>query len=400
MRHFSIIQLLLCLWLVCPMKAFAQLKPFKTLYDSTSQLTLYWYEKTDTVFNKSKQKKEVQTDWLCTYSAPQSARQRLIGVDASFSFQGKPLKGIGNLPNMVQRSIFKSVIDTLENQNQRFSAQTLYYLPTVSQANYWKYFLQPMSESEGGLFRGINTYDQVGFSFGFLQLGANGDGRDSAFAHYFRRLLATPQGHALFPNLRITTQPAGQFLDVGTDRIYKTSELHPKPGEGRPRPLRQYLNADSAQIDEKEVLNAAKFIYLVDSDTTFRNLQVELGIRWAQQILTRIQEKSKQPNYQSLNVSGRPIKVCMVLVDLLHHGRTDLEDIHSILKQNIANENQLIDSLLRLNKTALPSRRDTIERPRTRTLRMALNQLPAAIADLVCVRKDEEWVFEKRKPGK
>jgi hypothetical protein len=381
---------------VSTVAAVAQPRPFKILYDSTSQLTLYWYEKTDTV-KTSKGAKVAQTDWLCTYSPPQSNRQRLVGVDARFPFQGKTLRGLGNFPLMVQRSVFKPVIDTLEPTGERFSVQAGYNLTAVKDARYWKYFLLPISESEGGLFRGLNTYDQVGFSFGFLQLAANGDGRDSAFAQYLRRTLSTPKGRQVFPNLRVTTQPPGQFLEVTTDRMYKTAELLPRKGEGRPRPLRQYLNPDSLVIDEREVVNAARFVYLVDSDTTFRNLQVALGIQWAKQILTRIHQKSTQPDCAALNLNGQPIRVCMVLVDLIHHGRAELTDIHSILRQNIQTETQLIDSLLTLNKTALPSRRDTVERPRTRTLRKVLQNLPPDVARLTCVRKEDEWVFEARK---
>ncbi|MDJ1494464.1 hypothetical protein QNI19_16080 [Cytophagaceae bacterium DM2B3-1] len=367
----------------------SQIKPFRTLYDSTSQLTIYLYQKTDTVFQKKTKQKIVQSDTLCTYSSPETSQQRLLGVHMRYTYGAKTLHGICNLPLLIQTSLFKKEIDTLEKKDNFFQTQKPYTIPTITDIQLWQFFLKPISDCEGGLFRGLNTYDPVGFSFGFLQFAANGRGKDSAFAEYFRQVLISPKGHALFPNLTITDKYR-QFRDTVSRRMYRTSDFMPRPNEARPHPLRQLLNPDSSRIDDKELINAAKFLYLVDSDTSFRTIQVRLAIKWAKQILNSYWSKSQEAGFSALDINGQSFKVCIVLVDLIHHGRARFEDIQKVLSQPQADEQTMINKLLALDTNGSGKR--------AKELKLALQKLNMpAITGLVCIRKEGDWVFEKKK---
>lgn len=365
----------------------SQIKPFRTLYDSTSQLTIYLYQKTDTVFQKKTNQRIVQTDTLCTYSSPETSRQRLVGVHMRYVYGTKTLHGICNLPLLVQTSLFKREIDTLEKKNDFFQTKKTYNIPASTDIQLWQYFLKPISDCEGGLFRGLNTYDPAGFSFGFLQFAANGRGKDSAFAEYFRQVLISPKGHAIFPNLAITDKYR-QFRDTVSRRMYRTSDFMPRPNEARPHPLRQLLNPDSTRIDDKELINAAKFLYLVDIDTSFRTIQVRLAIKWAKQILNSYQSKSQETGFSALDINGQPFKVCIILVDLIHHGRARFEDIQKVLSQPQTNESTVINKLLALD----------VGGKRAKELKLALQKLNnPAMTGLVCAQKEGDWVFEKKK---
>lgn len=171
----------------------------------------------------------------------------------------------------------------------------------VAEFGAWAHIIAPSIACEGGRFTALNSYDRAAFSFGIGQFAAHVPEGD--FVCLMRRLLALPEAQIYFPSLRVakgritTDVPPLQILENA-----KTSAA-----------LMAWLNPDPAAIDAAEVQAAARLIHWTRARPAARRAQVAQMVASAHRHLQRAAKKL------SLDRLGGDL--CVVLMDLLHHGR-------------------------------------------------------------------------------
>lgn len=224
------------------------------------------------------------------------------------------------------------------------SATGYQYNPTEFPAEgHWAPFIFPTSKAESDAFMtNINTYDIARFTFGFFQFAAHVAGGD--FVRFLRRLIALPSGPEYFPDL---------LLKDG--RIHQETENGPKPLENdeTTEGLMNYLNPDSADIQDIEVINAAKFMHGAATQKEQRDLQVSESVHTAKEIM-RIASKR-------YGLDGMIDTVCLVVMDIRHHGRGDSQSIIDALSAGTTEEKKL-RNLLKIGATQYPERVATVKK--------------------------------------
>ncbi|MFL5209867.1 MAG: hypothetical protein ACJ8CC_12030 [Microvirga sp.] len=174
----------------------------------------------------------------------------------------------------------------------------------AKQHEFWATFIEPTALCEGRNFLTLNTYDRAAFTFGFGQFAAhvpNGD-----FVKYFRAMLALPNADDYFPNIKLIS-----------NRICKVELPPAKPiqleSDTSTDELMKYLNPDLSEVQDAEVIAAAKFIHWTSQSVAARNAQVE------EMILTF--RSSMQAADKRVGIDGRTADQCCVIADILHQGR-------------------------------------------------------------------------------
>lgn len=152
------------------------------------------------------------------------------------------------------------------------------------------------------MFHTLNTYDRARFTFSFMQYAAhvpNGD-----FVKYFRALLRLPLAAEYFPDLA-----------VDNDRIVRhTPEgMVVLESDQTTEPLMKYLNPTSTQIEDTEVIQAAKFIHWAQTDEQHHALQVDLAVSHF---------RTAMHSYaQQYRLDGKQAAICVVVADIRYQGR-------------------------------------------------------------------------------
>jgi hypothetical protein len=167
---------------------------------------------------------------------------------------------------------------------------------------FWADFIHPTAMAEGALYHTLNTYDRARFTFSFLQYAAhvpNGD-----FVVYLRSLLKLPLAIEYFPDLRLENNRIVRETDEGTI---------PLESDQTTDGLLDYLNPSLREIEDTEVIQAAKFIHWAQNDPSHRLAQIDLGIA---HFRTRMAEYAKR-----YGLDGQPDTVCLVAADIRHQGR-------------------------------------------------------------------------------
>lgn len=143
----------------------------------------------------------------------------------------------------------------------------------TSAVGHWANVIVPTATAESECrFDRINTYDNVNFTFGFLQLAAHTAGDNLALL--IRKFLADAKLAAWFPDLVMSKGKIHQKLPNGTLADLET----PPSGTWKSKKLMTYLNADTKVIDEAEKTNALKFMHLARTSAKARQLQVEASV--------------------------------------------------------------------------------------------------------------------------
>lgn len=198
---------------------------------------------------------------------------------------------------------------------------------------FWADFIHPTAMAEGALYHTLNTYDLARFTFTFLQFAAhvaNGD-----FVVYLRALLKLPLASEYFPDLVLANNRICRVTDRGTV---------PLESDATTMPLMNYLNPTLNQIEDTEVIQAAKFIHWAQNDPANRQTQIDLGIA---------NFKEKMFEYaQKYGLNGVEDTICHVVADIRHQGRAKSPAIVSALRSS-----KPLESLLALGQ---PKYRDRI----------------------------------------
>jgi hypothetical protein len=173
---------------------------------------------------------------------------------------------------------------------------------------FWADFIHPTAMAEGALYHTLNTYDRAQFTFTFLQYAAhvpNGD-----FVVYLRALLSLPLAAEYFPDLVLEN-----------NRVCRVEDDGPVPLESdtSTAPLLDYLNPSLAEIEDTEIIQAAKFIHWAQNDPDHRRMQIDVGIAHF---------KQKMAAYsQQYGLDGVEDTVCQVIADIRHQGRAKSPEI-------------------------------------------------------------------------
>ncbi|MBB2960798.1 hypothetical protein [Methylobacterium sp. R2-1] len=168
---------------------------------------------------------------------------------------------------------------------------------------FWARFVEPTAACEGRNFLTLNTYDSAFFTFGFGQFAAHVPEGD--FVIYFRTILGLPEAADYFPNLTLS---GGHICNA--DSRSAPVPLEDKDSTAR---LMKYLNPDLSEVQDAEVINAAKLIHLTSKVPAARDAQVR--------IMTDAYREFMRRGDARVGLDGRTAAECCVVADLLHHGR-------------------------------------------------------------------------------
>jgi hypothetical protein len=167
---------------------------------------------------------------------------------------------------------------------------------------FWADFIHPTAMAEGAFYHTLNTYDRAHFTFSFLQYAAhvpNGD-----FVVYLRSLLRLPLAVEYFPDLTLQNGRVCRVSDSG---------IVPLESDTSTSPLLDYLNPSLKEIEDTEVIQAAKFVHWVQNDTAHRQAQIEVGVAHF---------KEKMAGYaRQYGLDGAAVPICLVAADIRHQGR-------------------------------------------------------------------------------
>ena len=167
---------------------------------------------------------------------------------------------------------------------------------------FWSLFIEPTAICEGRNFLALNTYDSARFTFGFGQFAAHVPQGD--FVRYFRAMLSLPNAADYFPHLAVIS-----------GHVCKTDGPAPAPLETdtSTKDLMDYLNPDSSEVQDAEVVAAAKLIHWTSQAPAARDVQVGQMISTYKGFMQRADSR--------VGIDGRPASQCAVIADILHHGR-------------------------------------------------------------------------------
>lgn len=185
-----------------------------------------------------------------------------------------------------------------------------------SSHGFWADFIHPTAMAEGALYHTLNTYDRAHFTFTFLQFAAhvpNGD-----FVVFLRALLKLPLASEYFPDLVLERNRVCRVRNAGTPV--------PLESDTSTAPLLDYLNPSLREIEDTEVIQAAKFIHWSQNDPAHRQTQIDVGI-------AHIREKMAGYAKQ-YGLNGVTDTICQLVMDIRHQGRAKSPAIVLALKSS------------------------------------------------------------------
>jgi hypothetical protein len=179
---------------------------------------------------------------------------------------------------------------------------------------FWAYFIAPTAKAESNnSFLCLNTYDRAYFTFSFMQYAAhvpNGD-----FVKFFKELLALPNGKDYFPKLVLHNNRIHYKESSGTLTQLETDTSTQK--------LMEYLNPSLDNIENQELICAARMVHWATNDAAHRRVQVKVAIEHFKENMKRYAS--------AYNLDGYPAKVCQVVCDIRHQGRASSQQIITAL---------------------------------------------------------------------
>ena len=205
---------------------------------------------------------------------------------------------------------------------------------------HWAHFIRPTVKAESrGHFNCLNTYDTAGFTFGFLQFAAHV--ADGDFVKFFRALLQLDEHMAYFPDLELRDGRIVRPTENGVVRLETATS-----SDG----LKKYLNPSGGEVENREVLSAARFVHWCAHSKAHRDVQMKVGV-------DNVRQKLRTAHHK-INLEGRGDKVCFVVVDILHQGRGTFAAMKHIIQNN--NDAVAYEKLLTIGASSFRERIETI----------------------------------------
>ena len=178
---------------------------------------------------------------------------------------------------------------------------------------FWARLLRPTAECESSRrFACLNTYDRARFTYGFLQFAAhvpNGD-----FVVFFRRLLARAEARGYFPDLSVRAGHVHRDVAGG---------FTPLEADSSTDGLMGYLTPTLADVEESEVVHAARLIHWTATVPDARILQVDQGVSVFRAGLRR--------DHGRYDLDGRDDTMCAIVEDIHHQGRASVATVRKAL---------------------------------------------------------------------
>lgn len=222
-----------------------------------------------------------------------------------------------------------------------------YYGPTYNAAEYaptldqWAYLLDATAFCESKLrFNLINTYDRARFTFGFYQLAAHTP-KDNLIL-LFRAALLHEEFQSLFPDLRLKAGKVVRTAQDGTETDLEEHSLD--PGEQQLKRFMAYLNPNRTEIDQQEILHAARLLWWANNSSACAGAQVSVA--------SAILQKKMSDRYAGwYELDGETDIVCAIVADIHHHGRGKKSTVRAAL----ASGNK-VKALLKIGEDDYPER--------------------------------------------
>ncbi|TSD86343.1 hypothetical protein FFK22_022905 [Mycobacterium sp. KBS0706] len=177
---------------------------------------------------------------------------------------------------------------------------------------FWCDFIEPTAICEGQSFISLNTFDRARFTFGFGQFAAHVP--DGDFIRWFRDMLQRPEVEDYFPNLEVQ---AGRIVKVEEARVI------PMEDAGSTEPLQLFLNPTLDDVEDAEVIAAAKLIHWTGHHPDVRLLQVQHMINTARRLVKEADRR--------LGLDGRGADLCCIVMDVRHQGRARFDELQAAL---------------------------------------------------------------------
>lgn len=185
------------------------------------------------------------------------------------------------------------------------------------QYGFWSYFIYPtaMAESKGS-FKCLNTYDRAKFTFSFMQYAVhvpNGD-----FVVFLKKLLQLSNAKDYFPKLVLKENHIYYQSTNGT-----LSQLEDNAST---QPLMDYFNPTLNDVENQELICAARLVHWAGNDVNHRNLQVETA--------TSHFKNNMKEYHKRFGLDNVPADVCLMICDIRHQGRSSNDRIANALNTN------------------------------------------------------------------
>jgi hypothetical protein len=228
-----------------------------------------------------------------------------------------------------------------------------YYGPQYDPADYvdrldqWAYLLDVTGFCESkNRFNLINIYDRARCTFGFYQLAAHTP-RDNLIL-FFRAALRDQQLAAAFPDLTLIGGKVFLRGSGGTDIDLEQEVFDSATGENQLQRLMAYLNPERFQVDEQEVMQAARLVWLGNTSEACHRIQVEVSAEI-------LQRKMSQRYHRWYDLDGESDAVCAAIADIHHQGRGTKTAVRQALRSRTK-----LASLLRIGADSYRSRSKTL----------------------------------------
>jgi len=155
-----------------------------------------------------------------------------------------------------------------------------------------------------------------------------------------RSLLSLPLASEYFPDLTLQNNRICRITDSG---------VVPLESDTSTALLLDYLNPSYKEIEDTEVIQAAKFVHWAQNDPQHRQVQIEVGINHF---------KEKMIGYAELyRLEGLDDTVCLVVADIRHQGRAKSPVIAAALQSS-----NPLESLLKIGEPKYHERVVTLRR--------------------------------------
>jgi hypothetical protein len=205
----------------------------------------------------------------------------------------------------------------LSNDSQFFGSEEakkhLYLAKDYEEVHpFWSSFIEPTAICEGQSFISLNTYDRARFTFGFGQFAAHVP--DGDFIRWFRDMLQRPEVVDYFPNLEVRGERIVKVEDASVVAMESATSTEP---------LMLYLNPTLNDVEDAEVIAAAKLIHWTVNHPDARLLQVQHMVNTARRLV-------KQAD-QRLGLDGVGADLCCIVMDVRHQGRAGFDDLQAAL---------------------------------------------------------------------
>ena len=203
---------------------------------------------------------------------------------------------------------------------------------------FWADFIHPTAMAEGALYHTLNTYDRAHFTFSFLQYAAHVP--DGDFVVYFRALLKLPLAVEYFDDLRLVNNRICRVTDNGTI---------PLESDTSTAGLIDYLNPSLREVEDTEIIQAAKFVHWAQTDPLHRQTQIDTGISHFQGNMVAYANRYE--------LDGVLDSICVVIADIRHQGRAKSPAIVTALHSS-----KPLEALLAIGEQKFPERIATLRK--------------------------------------